>query len=234
MANLVKLSRKFSLIGRPAIDLLLLTWVAGTMDALSYLKAGVFTANMTGNTVLLGLGIAGPYRSRLFPCAVSILSFAAGALIAAVFLIGKASAAGGIRELRAGVAMEIPFAAAFCVLSWLAPQPAPAWIPPLLIATAACALGIQSVAVRRLKVSGVVTTFISGTITTAIVSFAGKNQEAESMREPGWTSPLLLAGMFVLYVAAAACGAVLEDTHRFLAALMPLLALSAVLLRSAK
>ena len=229
---MAKTPLKFLLEGRPAIDLLLLTWVAGSMDALSYLRTGVFTANMTGNTVVLGLGIVGPDRSHLFPCAVSILSFAAGALIAAVFLILRGRAADELRDIKAGVALEIPFATAFAVLSWLAPQPAPAWIPPLLIAAAACALGIQSVAVRRLKVSGVVTTFISGTITTAIVSFAGTEDRADAAREPRWNSPVLLAAMFVLYIAAAACGAELEFTHRLLAVLMPVFALTAVLLRS--
>ena len=37
-------------------QILLLTWAAGSMDALGYLGLDhVFTANMTGNTVLLGL-----------------------------------------------------------------------------------------------------------------------------------------------------------------------------------
>ena len=40
--------------------LLTLTVVAGLVDATSYLKLGhVFVANMTGNVVFLGFGIAG-------------------------------------------------------------------------------------------------------------------------------------------------------------------------------
>src|SRR5436189_5617045 len=39
--------------------LLALTWAAGSVDAISYLGLGqVFTAMMTGNTVLLGLALA--------------------------------------------------------------------------------------------------------------------------------------------------------------------------------
>ena len=41
-----------------------------------------------------------------------------------------------------------------------------------LPATAACALGIQSVAARRLRISGVVTTFITGTLTMAAIQLA--------------------------------------------------------------
>src|SRR4029077_16972575 len=40
--------------------LLVLTFTTGVVDAVSYLGLGhVFTANMTGNVVLLGFGIAG-------------------------------------------------------------------------------------------------------------------------------------------------------------------------------
>ena len=44
----------------PSLTLLALTFSTGTVDAVSYLGLGhVFTANMTGNVVLLGFGIAG-------------------------------------------------------------------------------------------------------------------------------------------------------------------------------
>ena len=40
--------------------LIVLTVVTGLVDAVSYLKLGhVFVANMTGNVVLLGLGVGG-------------------------------------------------------------------------------------------------------------------------------------------------------------------------------
>src|ERR1700741_2311343 len=43
-----------------SLTLLALTFSTGTVDAVSYLGLGhVFTANMTGNVVLLGFGIAG-------------------------------------------------------------------------------------------------------------------------------------------------------------------------------
>jgi len=48
----------FPILGRELM-LLALTWGAGTIDAISYLGLGhVFTAMMTGNTVLLGLALA--------------------------------------------------------------------------------------------------------------------------------------------------------------------------------
>src|SRR3989454_10880597 len=46
---------------------LMLTWAAGSVDAISYLALDhVFTANMTGNTVLLGLAIGQGHGWRPF------------------------------------------------------------------------------------------------------------------------------------------------------------------------
>src|SRR6478609_11519229 len=65
--------------------LLVLTLTTGLVDAVSYLGLGrVFTANMTGNVVLLGFGIAG---SGGLPVVAPIVSLA-------FFLVG--SGAGGV------------------------------------------------------------------------------------------------------------------------------------------
>src|SRR5437588_10068053 len=70
---------------------LALTFTTGLIDAVSYLALGrVFTANMTGNVVLLGFGIAG---SGGLPVVAPIVSLAS-------FLVG--SAAGGILVRRMG------------------------------------------------------------------------------------------------------------------------------------
>src|SRR5215470_4720288 len=65
--------------------LLVLTWAAGAVDAVSYFGLGrVFTAMMTGNTVLLGLALA---QGELLAAARSILAllgFALGVTLAAI------------------------------------------------------------------------------------------------------------------------------------------------------
>src|SRR2546426_10740939 len=68
--------------------ILVLTWVAGLTDAISYLGLGhVFTAMMTGNTVLLGLAIAQGEVSAAWRSILALAGFAAGG-------------AGGGRSLR--------------------------------------------------------------------------------------------------------------------------------------
>ena len=59
--------------------LLLLTVSTGLVDAVSYLGLGrVFTANMTGNVVLLGFGIAGTAGLPVVAPLVSLGAFLAG------------------------------------------------------------------------------------------------------------------------------------------------------------
>src|SRR2546421_10344665 len=71
--------------------LLVLTFTTGLVDAVSYLGLGrVFTANMTGNIVFLGFGIAG---SGGLPVVAPLVSLGA-------FLLG--AAAGGVLANRMG------------------------------------------------------------------------------------------------------------------------------------
>src|SRR5437763_7805131 len=67
--------------------LLALTFTTGLVDAVSYLGLGrVFTANMTGNVVLLGFGIAGsgglPIVAPLLSLAAFVLGSSLGGLLA--------------------------------------------------------------------------------------------------------------------------------------------------------
>src|SRR3954469_12825678 len=62
--------------------LLVLTFSTGLVDAVSYLGLGrVFAANMTGNVVLLGFGIAGSSGLPVIAPLVSLMAFLAGAVI---------------------------------------------------------------------------------------------------------------------------------------------------------
>src|SRR5579859_2948741 len=62
------------------VALLALTFASGMVDAVSYLGLGrVFTANMTGNIVLLGFGIARGARLPVLAPLVSLGAFLVGA-----------------------------------------------------------------------------------------------------------------------------------------------------------
>src|SRR5438067_11522324 len=62
------------------LALLALTFTTGIVDAVSYLALGrVFTANMTGNVMLLGFGIAGSGGLLVLAPVISLASFMLGA-----------------------------------------------------------------------------------------------------------------------------------------------------------
>ena len=64
------------------ILLLGLTVVTGLVDAFSYLSLGhVFVANMTGNVVFLGFGLAGVGGIAVPASVAAILAFALGAFV---------------------------------------------------------------------------------------------------------------------------------------------------------
>ena len=66
---------------------LVLTWAASGVDAISYLGLGhVFTANMTGNTVLLGLAIGQGQGLAALRSIIALVGFALGAALSAVML----------------------------------------------------------------------------------------------------------------------------------------------------
>jgi hypothetical protein len=63
-----------------SLTLLVLTFTTGLVDAVSYLGIGhVFTANMTGNIVFLGFGIAGSGGLLVVAPLISLGAFLAGA-----------------------------------------------------------------------------------------------------------------------------------------------------------
>src|SRR5260370_39592230 len=68
--------------GRPTmIALIALTFSTGLIDAVSYISLGhVFTANMTGNIVLLGFAVGGATGLSAARSGASLLAFMAGAL----------------------------------------------------------------------------------------------------------------------------------------------------------
>src|SRR5215210_8065799 len=143
----------------------LLSVVAGCVDAVSYLGLGhVFTANMTGNTVLLGLSLGQADWQAVLRSGVALVGFIMGVAVGTVI-------AGRDRERHAfwpttvtlTLAVELAVLAAFALGFYLV-----GGVAYTLIVLAALAMGLQSTAVRRLGIPSVATTYITGTLTSVI------------------------------------------------------------------
>jgi uncharacterized membrane protein YoaK (UPF0700 family) len=80
-ANLVWKSGPVA-VKAPVRILLAMSVVTGIVDAVSFLALGrVFTANMTGNVVLLGFAIAGAPGLSISRSVVALLAFLSGAVL---------------------------------------------------------------------------------------------------------------------------------------------------------
>ena len=134
--------------------LLVLTFTTGLVDAVSYLALGrVFTANMTGNVVLLGFGIAG---SGGLPVVAPIVSLAA-------FLIG-AGAGGALARRMAGRHPVLVARAAAIVAAATTVHPGNASAYALIVLMAS-AMGVRNATVRHIAVPDLTTTVLTMTLT---------------------------------------------------------------------
>lgn len=95
--------------------LLTLTFSTGLVDAVSYLGLGhVFSANMTGNVVLLGFGIAGRYDLPVVAPIVSLMAFLAGAVLGGA--LSRRTAHRHRAHLGTALAAEVALLAAAALL----------------------------------------------------------------------------------------------------------------------
>jgi uncharacterized membrane protein YoaK (UPF0700 family) len=146
--------------------LLMLAVASGSADGWSYFGiAHAFVANMTGNTVLLGISVFLSRSDMLHPF-LAIASYLAGT--ASGTLISRRVPDGAIWTQSTSWTL---FVEALLLLAaetaWvaIAHHPSPR-ASSILLATVALAIGIQSGAMVQLRIPGVVTTYITGTWTT--------------------------------------------------------------------
>jgi len=198
-----------------------LTLVAGAVDAVSYLGLGrVFTANMTGNLVLLGLGVAQGQLPEALRSVVALFGFAAGAMLGG-WVVG-AGQGGEVWPTRVTLVLgvELVFLAVFLVAwLWAGSEP-PGGEIEALIAISAAAMGVQSTAGRRLAVAGVTTTYVTGTLTTLMAELV-----AMTRRQPGASR---WVGVLIAITVGGILGAVLMEQARALAPVLPVVALCGV------
>jgi uncharacterized membrane protein YoaK (UPF0700 family) len=143
---------------------LVLTFTTGIVDAVSYLGLGrVFTANMTGNIVFLGFGIAG---SSGLPVIAPLVSLAA-------FLVGAGG--GGVladrveerhpQHIARALAIEVSLIGMAAVLAAAVDVRPNAVSGDIVIALLALAMGVRNATVRRIGVPDLTTTVLTMTLT---------------------------------------------------------------------
>jgi len=142
--------------------LMVLTLISGLVDAVSYLGLGrVFTANMTGNIVVLGFAAAGAPGFSVPATLTSLGSFLAGAVAGG--RAGHHISSGGRLLITAALTEAVLVSAA--VVAYLAPAVAAGWGRYTVITILAFAMGIRNASVRRLAIPDMTTTVLTQLLT---------------------------------------------------------------------
>ncbi len=144
--------------------LLVLTFTTGLVDAASYLGIGhVFTANMTGNIVFLGFGIAGSGGLPVVAPLVSLGAFLAGAGSGGVLAYRLAQRP--VVHLARALLIEVLLVALAAILAAAIKVRANAVSGDAVIALLAFAMGVRNATIRRLAVPDLTTTVLTMTLT---------------------------------------------------------------------
>jgi uncharacterized membrane protein YoaK (UPF0700 family) len=188
--------------------LLTLTVVTGLVDATSYLKLGhVFVANMTGNVVFLGFGIAGAGGISVWASLAALGSFLVGGMVGG--RIGARTARNRARLLTVATTTQLLFVAGALVIAVLAGDDLGTGSRYALIVPLAIAMGIQNTAARQLAVPDLTTTVLTMTLTAvaADATLAGGHGSRLGRRALSVAAMLLgalIGGLLVLKVDNAA------------------------------
>lgn len=200
----------------------LLTVGTGAMDAIGFLRLGdVFTSVMTGNLVLLGLA-----AGRADVTLITHVGVAAAAYVLGTF-------SGGLLVNRArgsqlwptivtvAFSVELALLVAFAVIWFAVGEEPAAGLVLGMLAIAAAAMGVQSAAVRRIGLSNLSTTYMTGTLTGLVADLA--------RRSPGSGASVWAGARLAALVAGAAVSALLLQLATPLAPLLPVALLVAVI-----
>jgi uncharacterized membrane protein YoaK (UPF0700 family) len=218
--------------GRASV--LLFTGAAGSVDAITYLAAHVFTANMTGNAVLLGISAGQGKGTAALSSLIALAAFVAGVILGAV-VVGEGDVARASVDVRRGVWLETLLLACFAVVSFGHWSDRATVL--LLIVSSGLAMGVQTAAVRRLKLPGITTTYITGTIASLFSGLVhlwrwSRPRDALAIspeyKRGARQSLSLQADVFLSYTFAALACAALHIYWPSAIAVLPLLAIIGV------
>ena len=209
-----------------------LSFTTGIYEAICFLAFGkVFTAAMTGNLVLLGIGVAGtrqPAGPNVVTVVVALAAFAAGAALAMPVL----RAFDGDKEIadknifrawprRVSIALTIALVPQAGFLAVWVTAASPARLAYILMALSALAMGLQMNAIRSLHVPGISTTAFTATFIDLVSGLVTWSLTAHS----AWR---LTASVVCMAAGAVLGDEMLSHAHRY-APVVPLAATAVII-----
>jgi uncharacterized membrane protein YoaK (UPF0700 family) len=176
--------------------LLALTVTTGLVDAVSYLGLGhVFTANMTGNVVLLGFGLAHAGGLPVLAPLVSLAAFLVGAGAGGRIVAGLAERHN--RYFSIALAIETTLLGCAAILAAATTVAIGSFAAYAVIATVAFAMGVRNATVRKLAVPDLTTTVLTLTLTGLAADSRPAGGAARNSRRRAAAVAAILVGALV-------------------------------------
>ncbi len=175
---------------------------SGLTDAAGYLVlGGAFSSVMTGNMVLLGLSLGSAAGTLALHAGAAVLAFVCGCAIGSK-VAGTARPGDPVwpQAVTRALILQAGAVAVYAVGWWATAGTPGRSLQLAMLAANAFALGVQSSAVQRFGVAGLSTTYLTGTLTTAVIRVTS----GRPVRDVGH-SLLLLGGL----IAGAVLGSLL-------------------------
>ncbi|MCY1140821.1 YoaK family protein [Actinoplanes sp. Pm04-4] len=195
---------------RPAVAVVL-SFAAGATDAFAFLQlGGIFTANMTGNLILVGLFQRPGYTTTLIGATVAVIVFALVAYLGFRLTLSRVGPSRGARLLLiTATVVQVAVLAGYA----LTDRPLERALLCVFIALSSVAMACQTVIGRTIEArSGVTTTFVTGTLTSLMQNLANGKRDFRTVRTLS----------IVALVGGALSGALAVATDPLLGAALPL------------
>ncbi|RDH77250.1 DUF1275 domain-containing protein [Mycolicibacterium moriokaense] len=181
---------------------------SGSTDALAFLAlGGAFTSVMTGNLVLLGISLGQRDPRLAEQIALAVVGYVLGCAVGAR-IAGKPGDGdpGWPPAVTKALMIESVLFLGYAVGWWVAGAQPGAVMKALLLGVCAIALGVQSAAVRRFGVSGLSTTYLTGTLTTLIIRLASGERLRDVALDLGLLAALVVGAAIAALLLALDAG----------------------------
>lgn len=180
--------------------MLVLTFTTGINDAVGYLGLDkVFTGNMTGNVVILGMALVGDTGLPVLGPALALVGFMAGAALSGRALRGVQGAWTSVTTALMLLVAALMFVLGGALYA-LGGDPGPDTMVTITT-LAAAAMGVQAAAARHVAVKDVTTVVVTSTIT----GLAADSRFGAA--RPGGSARRVSAVVLILLGAAAGAAA---------------------------